>query len=182
MPVVDFRVEGLLTAAQERNLPFVDDGPLHGRLVWGTNGKWCRLFPLSIACQPFAGVMHPDLSMLWILHDGPFAKFAWRTAFLDGRCVTNDVVNPAAAEGAAWTVVVEADYVDCAALFLGELEVRDLLERGHIAGSIAALSALSWFVERDESIERAQRLAEPVARLRDWVAIARSDEMLAGAK
>jgi hypothetical protein len=100
---------------------------------------------------------------------------------LNGQCQLNDAVAPAATEDTPWDVIIEVDFTDCVDHFLGRAEIRDLIARGHVEGSIAALSAIAWFVERDEMLDRALEHRRHADLLRDWVTIVRSDAVLAWA-
>ena len=162
-------------------LPFTEDPYLHRDVLVasGPDGsKLQRLFPLVITGRQEPKELLGRLGMLWILRDGPFGDFAWCNVFVDGACVANDAVAESDTEGTPWDVIIEADFVDCIGHFRGDLEIRDMLARGNIQGSIAGLSALTWFVERDEMLDRAREYHEESDLLRDWVTIARSDAVL----
>jgi hypothetical protein len=159
-------------------LPFLDDPYLHRDVLVaaGERGSTLsRLFPLAIAGRRGPEELLADFGMLWILRDGPFGDFAWRNVFVNGQCEANDAVSCSETENTPWDIILEVDFTDCVDHFLGVLEIRDLIARGQVDGSIAAISALTWFVERDEMIERAQEYRAEAELLRDWTTIARSD-------
>jgi hypothetical protein len=126
-----------------------------------------RLFPLCLAGASLPALL-PELSLLWILRNGPFGTFAWRNVFVDGRCKVNDAVAVGDTEGMPWDVIIDIHFTDCISYFLGELEIRDLIAQGSVRGTIGALSALCWFVERVEMTERAAQHREQAELLRAW--------------
>ncbi|MGQ0824635.1 MAG: hypothetical protein ACT4OX_06335 [Actinomycetota bacterium] len=170
-----------VAADEELLLPFLEDPSLHGSVLISSSANDAdvsRLFPLSIGAAPVPPLLIPEFAMLWILHDGPFGRFAWRNAFVDGQCVLNDALDPDAVGGSGWDVVAEVDYADCARYFLGDIEIRDLIARGHLHGSLAGMSTLSWYVERDETPARAALYRSQVEALLAWIEVARSDAVL----
>jgi hypothetical protein len=162
----------------------VDDPTLHDRVFVvsgsGAQTELHRLFPLCIAHAPMPTALLPELSMLWVLDNGPFGAFAWRNVYVDGRCRVNDAVAIADMEDTPWDVIVETDYRDCVRYFLGEIEIRDLIAKGQVQGRIAGMSALCWFVENDEMRERARARADQANLLRAWVDATRDAKVTTG--
>ena len=162
----------------------VDDPTLHDRVFVisgsGAQSELHRLFPLCIAHASMPSALLPELSMLWVLDNGPFGPFAWRNVYIDGRCRVNDAVAIADTEDTPWDVIVETDYRDCVRYFLGEIEIRDLVARGQVHGCIAGMSALCWFVENDEMRARAHAHAEQANLLRAWVDATRDPAIATG--
>ena len=179
-PVLEFALPRLLDDDAWGRLPVLEDPSLHSDVLVVAGDALHRLFPLAITSRQEPKELLADLAMLWVLRDGPFGVFAWRNAFLDGRCVVNDTVPVEATENTPWDIVIEIDFADCVDYFLGHLEFRDLIAQGHVEGSVYAISAVTWFAERDEMLERAALYRLEAELLRDWVRIARSDAVLAG--
>lgn len=184
LPVLELHLPTAAGVDLRAPLPFIEHAASHDALLVaassrpGETADVERLFPLSIASVSLPPEPLTDLAMLWVLHDGPFGTFAWSNVFRDGRCVSNQARPVDQVPRGPWDVVAEVDYADCARAFLGELEIRDLIARGHLKGPLSALSALTWFVERHETTGRAAAMRDPVELLLEWVAVARSDEVL----
>jgi hypothetical protein len=179
VPVLEIAIPRVFDVLEEAVVPFCEDARLNGEVLLGDGSALSRLFPLSITGMSEPAELFDDFRMLWIMRDGPFGDFAWRNVFVEGRCDLNDAAAIDAGDAMPWDVIVEADFTDCIGFFLGDLEIRDMLARGQVQGAVAALSTLTWFVERDEMVERAQRQRLRAELLRDWVTIARSDRILA---
>ena len=184
LPVLELHLPHVQGIDPRSPLPFMEHAAAHEALLVAApspsdeTAHVERMFPLSIASVPLPPEPLTDLAMLWVLHDGPFGKFAWSNVFRDGRCVSNQAGPVEQVPREPWDVVAEVDYADCARAFLGDLEIRDLIARGHLKGPLWALSALSWYVERDETTARAAAVRESAELLLEWVAVVRSDEVL----
>lgn len=181
VPVLEFHVPRPVDREAMAALPFVEDAELHGGVLIGPGSDGAglsRIFPLALGTT-LIPTLASRLATLWILHDGPFGRFAWTNYFAAGACVSNDATDPAFLADTEWDVVAEVDYADCVRCYQGELEVRDLIARGHVKASVGALSALSWHIERPEMTAAAARYRDQIELLLAWVAVARSDAVLA---
>ena len=181
VPVLEFHIPRPVDATAMAALPFAEDPELHGGVLIGPGidgAGLSRLFPLALGTTVIPTLV-PRLATLWILHDGPFGRFAWTNFFADGACVSNDATDPVFLENTDWDVVAEVDYADCVRCYQGELEMRDLLARGHVKAAVGALSELSWHIERPEMAAHAVRYQDQIDMMLAWVSVARSDAVLA---
>jgi hypothetical protein len=181
VPVLEFSIPRHVDEAEARLLPFLEDPALNSSVLvsfGGSDAAVSPLFPLGMGALRVPAAIFPRLAMLWIIEDGPFGRFAWRHVIVEGVPLCNDTVDAGTVSGSDWDLVVEVDYDDCVRCFLGDLEIRDMIVRGHVVSSLATLSAWSWLVERDEIASRAAPERPGIERLLRWVEIARSDEVL----
>jgi hypothetical protein len=184
LPALELELPDDTFEAPAPSFPFADAPELHDALLVRTAPHAdfpTRMFPLCIGAQVLPAELVAELDVVWMLHDGPFGPFAWRNRYANGVCTLNDAVTAADVGDLPWDVVLEVDFVDCIDAALGHLEVRDLLARGNVHGTIASLSAFSWFLERDEMRDIAAPHRLHAELLRDWTQIARSDPVVAWA-
>ena len=167
-------------------LPLLEDELLYGqssfRVVARDGSSFGGPVPLCLfdsdSVRPTRPSFAFNLSLLWILRDGPFGNFGWHLAIEDSVVVANESVTPRQTDDLRCDGAIELDFPDAIGLLVGELEVRDAMALGNARATIGALSALTWLVEGDPHLERAGAQFAVADACRHWATATRSDRYL----